>query len=108
MTILASGQLKVVPTTILEVTGEDVISFTRTIVSKVAFYNTQAGIQTVRLSIVEFSKSALATRQFKLQKDESGEYLEAGEFFELKHGDSIEAEATSDDVVNFIVFGVRA
>ena len=108
MSILASGQLKVVPTTIFEVAGADVRSFTQVIVEKIEFYNTVAGIQTVGLSIVGFSEPALRMRQFKLSKDEGGEYLEPGEFLELNNGDAIEAESSSDDAVNFIIFGAIA
>ncbi len=108
MTILASGQLKVVPTTIFEVTGTDVRLFTRVVVRKVEFYNTMAEIQTVDLRIVQFSKSPLRIHQFKLHQDEPGEYPESGEFFELNNGDAIEAQASDDDVVNFIVFGAVA
>lgn len=108
MAILASGQLKVVPTTIFKVTGTDVRSFTRVFVRKVEFYNTVPEVQTVDVRIVDFSKSPLRTRRFVLQKDECGEYLESGEFIELDNGDAIEAESTSDDVVNFIVFGAVA
>jgi len=46
-------------------------------------------------------------RQFVMQKDEGAEYLEPGESITLETGDILQANTTTDDAVDFAVFGVR-
>ncbi len=107
MTILASGQLKVVPTTIFKVGGADVVPFTRAIVRKCAFFNTDAMMHTVRISVTKFSGQSRALEQFDIKKEGSADYLKIGGVLELDNGDVIQANATADDVVDFAVIGVR-
>lgn len=107
MTILASGQLKIVPTTIFEVGGADVLPFTQAIVRKCTFFNTDSMVHTVRLSVTKFSGQSRILEQFEIKKEGSADYLKIGGELELDNGDRIEAEATADDVVDFAVIGVR-
>jgi len=108
MAILASGQLKVVPTTIFEVSGTDVIAFTRAIVKKVAFFNNDSMMHNVRITAVRLSGPSTTLEQFELKKDGGVEFLTSGEPMELERGDVLKADATADDVVDFCIFGVRA
>ena len=108
MTILASGQLKVVPTTIFEVSGADVLDTEKASIEKVTFFNENAAEQTAILFVKERFGSSRKMRQFKLLQNEGGEYLEPGDNLPLEIGDSLEAETTTANAVNFVVFGSRS
>jgi len=107
MTILAEGQIAITQSTIFEVKDTSVLQITKADVNKVTFFNTSPITQTAILYVKKFDGIARKLRQFILRENEGGEYLEPGDKLELDHGDVLQAETTTADVVNFVVFGIR-
>jgi len=108
MAILASGQLQVVPTTIFEVNGTDILNTQTASIEKITFFNENIVEQTAILFVKERFGLSRTIRQFRLLENEGGEYLEPGENLPLEIGDRLEAETTTVDAVNFVVFGSRS
>jgi len=108
MTILASGQLQIVPTTIFEVSGTDILNTQTASIEKITFFNENIVEQTAILFVKERFGLSRTIRQFRLLENEGGEYLEPGENLPLEIGDRLEAETTTADAVNFVIFGLRS
>ncbi len=108
MTILANGQVATTKTVIFQVTGADVLNAERASIDKITFFNENIAEQTAILFVKERFGSSRKIRQFKLLQNEGGEYLEPGDNLPLEIGDSLEAETTTTNAVNFVVFGSRS
>lgn len=111
MTVLVEGTI---PSTrqIIFQTGDigtdfrtDVLDFDRVNIDKITLFNNIQTQQTIILYCTKKFGTFRKLRQFKLKIDESAEYLLAGEFVPLDNGDSINAETTTDDAVDFTIFG---
>ena len=111
MAILADGIIPITRTVIFRVGSagtdfrSDVVNFTEVNINKITFFNNIQEQQTIILYCTKKFGEFRKLRQFKLKIDESAEYLLSGEFIPLRPGDSIEAETTTDDAVDFIIFG---
>ena len=111
MTILVEGTIPSTRETIFQ-TGfigsdfrTDILDFDKVNVDKITLFNNNQTQQTIILYCTKKFGEFRKLRQFKLKIDESAEYLLSGEFIPLDNGDSIEAETTTDDAVDFIIFG---
>jgi len=100
MSVLAEGQVEIIKTTIFELVGNDVLNTNQAKIEKITMFNTSAVAQTVSLFI-----NSIQLRQFILQQNEGGEYLEPGEFLLIEASDVIEAQTTTELTVDFVVFG---
>ena len=107
MTILAEGQLAITQSTIFEADGGDVFDSASFTIEKITFFNINALAQTAILSIQKRNETARSIRQFILEQNEGGEYLEPGEMLKLENGDQLLAETTTASAVNFTVIGER-
>lgn len=104
MSILSDGTVAIAKTTIYEV---DPIFFAKSDVEKIVLFNTSSTDQTAILYVKVRNGTSKILRQFVLQENEGGEYLEPGEQLLLDAGDIIEAETTTASVVDFTVFGTE-
>ena len=75
------------------------------VVTQVAFYNTNAAQQTLRVWIKRAGGTARSLRQFVLAQAESLDLLDDGDTLELSAGDAIEASTTTGSAVDFIILG---
>lgn len=107
MTILASGQLEVTQSTIFEADGGDVFDSASFTIEKITFFNINAAAQTAILYLQKQFSTSRKLRQFVLQQNEGGEFLEPGEVLTLENGDQLLAETTTANAVNFAVLGER-
>jgi len=107
MTILSDGQVATTQTTIFEADGSSVFNSASFTIKKITFFNINAAAQTAILYLQKRSRTAGEIRQFVLQQDEGGEYLEPGEVLEIENGDQLLAETTTASAVNFFVDGKR-
>ena len=116
MAILADGRIKtaatqevifaVGPTDDLDLTFDtDVIDFDRVTINKVTIFNNIQTIQTVILYVRRKFGEFRKLRQYVLMQNESAEYLEGGAVLSLRPGDVLEAETTTADAVDFVVYG---
>ncbi len=111
MAILAEGAISATRAVIFE-TGTsgsdfrtDVTRFSRADITKITMFNNIATPQTVILSVKKKFGVFRKLRQFKLNINENGEYLEPGEVLSLQAGDVLEAETSNADAVDFVVYG---
>jgi len=107
VTILASGQLAVTQTAIFEAEGADVLDGASFTIEKITFFNVNATAQTAILYLQKQFGASRKLRQFVLQENEGGEFLEPGEILTLENGDQLLAETTTANSVNFAVLGER-
>lgn len=107
MSILSDGQVSNVQGTIFIVDRLDVRPKKTAKIEKITFFNTSATAQTAILFLRKKGEVARSIRQFVLQENEGGEYLEPGEFIVLTDADELQAVTTTDAVVNFAVIGER-
>ena len=105
MTILADGQVSDSKAIIFEVGDSAVLDITKALVEKIVVFNTNATEQTVNLFIKKRFGVSRQVRQFGLQQNAGGEYLEPGESLPIDIGDEIEASTTTAGAVDFVVFG---
>jgi len=106
--ILASGQVAASKGTIFVVDRADILNTTKANVERVTLYNTGSGEQTITLFVKERFGTSRQLRQFILKKDESGEYIEAGDGLPMENGDELEAIASTPSVVDYSVVGIRS
>ena len=102
--IFGDGQVGATRTTLYQVDDRD--GSVR--IEKITLFNDGADEQTIPLYVKPRNRPSRKLRQFILQQNEGGEYLEPGETLALEVGDAIEAEATVANAVDFIVFGEKA
>jgi len=105
MSILADGQVSTSKATIFEIGDSAVLNSTKADVEKITLFNTNALAQTALIFVKKRFGVSRQLRQFILQQNEGGEYLEPGEKLTLDIGDVIEAETTTGTAVDFVVFG---
>ena len=114
MPILADGKIPVArtvvftvgPTTALDGTFDtDIINFEKVIINKITLFNTIQTIQTVILYVRQKFGEFRKLRQYVLMQNDSAEYLQGGEILSLRPGDVLEAETTTADAVDFVVYG---
>lgn len=108
MTILASGQVAAAQADVFNVQLGAVVDAEKVTVNKITLFNTNAIEQTAVIFVKKFGSTAVKLRQFILKQNEGGEYLEPGEVIGLENGDVLQAETTTADAVDFVVFGVRS
>lgn len=107
MTILADGQVAITQSTIFLADGANYHGSADFTIEKVTFFNTNALAQTAILYLQKRNGIAREIRQFVLQQNEGGEYLEPGEKLKIENGDQLLAETTTLSAVNFAVVGER-
>ena len=107
MTILAEGQLAITQSTIFEAVGANYFGSANFTIQKITFFNTNAAAQTAILYLQKRNSTSRELRQFVLQLNEGGEYLEPGEVLKIENGDQLLAETTTVSSVNFAVIGER-
>lgn len=107
MAILADGQLATTQSTIFVADGSDVFNGASFTIEKITFFSTNALAQTAILFLKRRFGTAREIRQFILNQNEGGEYLEPGEFITMENGDELLAETTTASAVNFAVVGER-
>jgi hypothetical protein len=114
MPILADGRIPtaraivftVGPTDDLDLTFDtDIVNFEKVIINKITLFNNIQTIQTVVLFVRRKFGVFRKLRQYVLMQNESAEYLQGGEFLSLQPGDVLEAETTTADAVDFVVYG---
>lgn len=111
MTILIDGLVPTTRTVIYRVgtTGSDfrtdVINFDEIKVTKITLFNNIQTQQTIILYVKKRFGEFRKVRQIQLKINESADYLEDGEFLPLHPGDELEAETTTADAVDFVVYG---
>lgn len=105
MTILANGQVATTKSTIFEVEDPSSGGSGKVNVKKITLFNTNSTAQTAIIFIKERNGTSKILRQFGLEENDGGEYLEPGEELPLDNGDAIEAETTTAGAVDFVVFG---
>ncbi len=105
MTILADGQVSTTKAIIFEVGDSAVLDTTKALIEKIVMFNENATVQTVDLFVKKRFGVSRQVRQFTLQQNAGGEYLEPGESLPIDIGDEIEAQTTTAAAVNFVVFG---
>ena len=116
MPILADGRIQtavtrevifaVGPTDDLDLTFDtDVINFERVTINKVTIFNNIQTIQTVVLFVKRKFGEFRTLRQYVLMQNDSAEYLQGGEILSLQPGDVLEAETTTADAVDFVIYG---
>lgn len=101
MTILADGQLSDSQSTIFEVGS----LFASAVIEKITFFNPTENDETAALFVTCNGGTARQLRQFILEENNGGEYLEPGETLPLETQDALEAFTTTADAVDFVVFG---
>lgn len=107
MPILSEGQLEITESTIFVADGSDIFGSASFDIKKVTFFNTNALSQTAILFLQKRNLTSRELRQFVLQQNEGGEYLEPGETLTLENGDELLAITTTDSAVNFAIIGKR-
>jgi len=107
MTVLAMGKVSDTKSDIFEVTRFDVYKGSKIDVTKITFFNTNAADQTVILYLIDNSGTEAEIVRFELLQNERGECLEPSELLDLENGDRIQAETTTADAVNYVVYGNR-
>jgi len=107
MAILSSGQLAITQSTLFVADGGEIFDSASFTIEKITFFNTNAVAQTAILFLQKRFDSAMETRQFVLQQNEGGEYLEPGETLSLENGDELLAQTTTASAVNFAITGKR-
>lgn len=107
MTILADGQLAITQSTIFVADGSSVFDSASFSIDKITFFNTNDLAQTTILFLKTRFGTSRELRQFILQQNDGGEYLEPGELITLENGDQLRAETTTASAVNFTVIGTR-
>lgn len=107
MAILADGQVAITQSTIFEADGSPIFDSASFTIEKITFFNTNAEAQTAILYLQKRNVTSIEIRQFILQQNEGGEYLEPGEVLTLENGDELLAETTTASAVNFAVVGER-
>ncbi len=105
MSILADGQVEITKATIFEIGESSVLRITSAVVDKITLFNTDPLAQTAVLFVKKRFGVSRQIRQFILQQNEGGEYLEPGEKLTLDIGDVIEANTTTASAVDFVIFG---
>lgn len=106
--ILGDGTLEITPTPIFSLNRGPFLQKKNASVAKITFFNTAATAETAILYIRKANTTPIRElRQFVLQQNEGGEYLEPGEVLDLQNGDELQAETTTASAVNFIVVGER-
>ena len=107
MSILADGQIAITESTIFVADGGDVFGSASFTIEKITFFNINALAQTAILFLMTRFGTSRELRQFVLQQNEGGEYLEPGESITLENGDELLAITTTASAVNFAVVGER-
>ncbi len=74
-------------------------------INKITLFNNIQTIQTVILYVRRKFGAFRKLRQYVLMQNQSAEYLIAGEHLFLEAGDVLEAETTTADAVDFVVYG---
>ena len=108
MTILAEGTIPSIRAVIFKADPDfhtDVINFEKVDITKITMFNNVLAEQTVVLFVKKQFGTLRKLRQYKLKQNENGEYLEPGEVLPLQAGDILEAQTTTDDAVDFVVYG---
>lgn len=83
----------------------DIVNFDKINISKITLFNNIQTQQTIILYVRKQFGVFRKLRQIQLKINESAEYLEDGEILPLQPGDDLEAETTTDDAVDFVVYG---
>lgn len=96
---LANGQLSNSQAAIFTATG-------LTYVKHLSLYNTSATPQTVQLWLKHSGGTARKWKRFVLAQDESVDVIEGGEAYMLANGTAIQAQSTTNNVVDFWIDGV--
>ncbi len=109
-TIETAGSKEVIfavgPTNDLNLTFDtDVINFEKVIINKITIFNNIQTIQTVVLFVRRKFGEFRTLRQYVLMQNDNAEYLQGGEILSLQPGDVLEAETTTADAVDFVVYG---
>lgn len=111
MAILAEGTIPSTRAIIFKAGAEgpdfhtDVINFEKINITKITMFNNILTMQTIILHVQKQFGDFRKLRQYILKQNESAEYLEPGESLSLQAGDALEAETTTDDAVDFVVYG---
>ena len=108
MAILANGQVAATKTTIFVVDRADILRTTKANVERVTLFNTGSSEQTITVFVKKRFGTSRQLRQFILKKDESGEYIEPGDGLPMENGDELEAIASTPNVVDYSVVGIRS
>jgi hypothetical protein len=107
MAILSDGQVSNTKEDIYEIGGFDVFPGSSIDVDKITFVNTNSIEQTTILYLKKRNEPDMEIVRFKLLENERGECLEPSEDLGLKNGDAFQAQTTTPDAVNFVVYGKR-
>lgn len=107
MTILSDGQVAITQSSLFLADGAEVFNSASFNVEKITLFNTNALAQTAILFLKTRFGVSRELRQFILQQNEGGEYLEPGENLALENGDELLAITTTAAAVNFAVLGER-
>lgn len=107
MTILSDGQLAITQSNLFLANGADVFDSASFTIEKITLFNTNSLAQTAILFLKKSFGTSRILRQFVLQQNEGGEYLEPGEIITLENGDELLAQTNTASAVNFVIIGDR-
>ena len=107
MAILASGDVPIVQTVLYTTDSGRLFNTSGAKIEKITLFNLNAAAQTAILYVTQRASTTQVIRQFVLQQNEGGEYLEPGEILQLQGGDQISGETTTASAVNFVILGER-
>jgi len=108
MAILAEGRLLNVENPIFDTEPAfptSVLSFTKINIEKITIFNPSSTPQTVKIFVQRQDSDFRQVRQFVLEENQNGEYLDPGDRLPLLVGDTINGLATDSDIVEFVVYG---
>jgi len=110
MAILAEGTIPATEEAVYIVTGEDfrtdVLDFERVTINKITMFNNIQTQQTIILAVKKKDGEARKLHQYVLKINEAAEYLDGGEILPLEVGDEIDAQTTTADAVDFVIYGI--
>lgn len=101
MSLLACGKLGISPVSIYTVPLKKEMA----VITHIKFFNISVLTQTIGLSYTQRNSPSEDMGIFVLNQNQRGEYIDVGDTLEMDIGDSIQAQATTTDSVNFFVFG---
>lgn len=107
MTVLASGTIPTTQGDLFALNRGPFQQKKNARIDKITFFNNDPVAQTAILSVLEFVGTPRTLRQFVLQQNEGGEYLEPGETLELRNGDSLQGITTTAAAVDYVIVGER-
>jgi len=82
-----------------------VFNFNKITITKITIFNKILTMQTIILSVRKKFGEFRKLQRYVLKQNENAEYLEHGEFLPLDVGDVLLAETTTEDAVDFVVYG---